>query len=62
VAGKMPPTALRELARRRLDQRANASPEEWAKAVEKARKQGFRLVRFPGVAVRIRDYSLNPEE
>ena len=60
---KTPPTRdLRELARRRLDQHANASPEDWAKAVEEARNQGFRLVRIPGLTIQIRDYSLKPED
>jgi hypothetical protein len=45
---------LRELAKARLSELENASPEEWAKAVEEALKQGYELLRFPGAVVKIR--------
>jgi len=54
---------LRDLARRRLDQLGQMSPEDWAKAVEGARKRGYQLLRFPGLTVEFRDYSLDaPDE
>jgi hypothetical protein len=43
---------LRELARRRLD-KALLSLEEWAKAVEEADEQGFQLLRFDDLVVKI---------
>ena len=54
MAKKPPPDDLRALARRRLQCFEDLSPEEWAKAVAEARLQGFELLRFPGLVVKIR--------
>jgi hypothetical protein len=51
---------LRELAKGRLAELETASAEDWATAVEEAREQGFQPLRFPGLIVKIRDYSLRP--
>ena len=56
-----PPPVLRQLARQRLEEPMTMTPEAWAKAVEEARLRRYRLLRFPGLLVEIRDYSLpNP--
>jgi hypothetical protein len=59
---KSPPLDLRALARARLEQRENPSPEDWAMAVEEARSRGYRLLRIPGLIVEIRDYSLKADD
>ncbi len=53
---------LRGLALRRLQQRRDLNPEEWAKAVEEARREGYRLHRFAGLVVQLRDYSLSSDD
>jgi hypothetical protein len=45
---------LRDRARNRLKRPEDIDPAEWAKMVEEAYKQGFELLRFPGLVVRIR--------
>jgi hypothetical protein len=47
---------LRELAKSRLAELETLSAEDWAKAVEEAYRQGFQLLRFPGLVVKIRLY------
>jgi len=55
------PDGRRGLARRRLEQRGDVNPEEWAKAVEES-VQGYRLHRFPGLVVQTRDYSPSSDD
>ena len=45
---------LRDRARHRLKRPEDIPPAEWAKMVEEARKEGFELLRFPGLVVKIR--------
>jgi hypothetical protein len=54
--------ALRELAKQRLQQLTELSPEELEKEIEEARREGYKLICFPGLRIRIRDYSLKPRE
>ena len=52
------PTYLREVAKRRLQRLAEPTPEQIEKEVEQARREGYRIVRGPGVSIWIQDYSL----
>jgi hypothetical protein len=52
---------LRELAKRRL-QLTELSPEELEKEIEEARLEGYQLICLPGLRIRIRDYSLKPDD
>jgi hypothetical protein len=54
--------ALRELAKQRLQQLTELSPEELEKEIEEARRQGYKLICVPGLRIRIRDYSLKAPE
>jgi hypothetical protein len=53
---------LRELAKRRLQRLLEPSPEELEKEIEEARREGYKLICFPGLRIRIRDYSLKPDD
>lgn len=53
---------LRALAQRRLQRISDPMPEEWARQVEEARRRGYHLLRFPGLIVEVRDYSLTPDD
>jgi hypothetical protein len=54
--------ALRELAKQRLQQLTELSPEELEKEIEEARRQGYQLICVHGLRIRIRDYSLKPDD
>ena len=54
--------ALRELAKRRLQRLMDLSPEELEKEAEAARLEGYQLICVPGLRIRIRDYSLKPDD
>ena len=54
--------ALRELAKRRLQRLLERSPEEIGKEIEEARREGYKLICVPGLRIRIRDYSLKPDD
>jgi hypothetical protein len=45
---------MRDRARDRLKRPEDVDPAEWAKMVEVARQQGFQLLRFPGLVVKIK--------
>jgi hypothetical protein len=45
---------LRDRARNRLKRPEDIDPVEWAKMVEEAKQQGFQLLRFPGLVVKIK--------
>ena len=53
---------LHAVAQRRLQRINEPSPEEWARRVEEARREGYRLVRIPGLVVAIRDYWLKADD
>jgi hypothetical protein len=53
---------MRELAKRRLQRLLEPSPEELEKEIEEARRQGYKLICVPGLRIRIRDYSLKPDD
>jgi hypothetical protein len=53
---------MRELAKRRLQQLTEPSPEELEKEIAEARREGYQLICVPGLRIRIRDYSLKAED
>ena len=53
---------LREIAKRRLRQLTEPSPEELEEEIEEARRQGYTVICAPGVHIWIRDYSLKGPE
>jgi DNA-binding IclR family transcriptional regulator len=59
---KKPIPELRDLAKRRLERLQQPSPAEIAKEIEEARRDGYMLIRVPGVRIKIRDYSLKPPD
>ena len=54
--------ALREIAKQRLQRLLELSPEELEKETEQAQREGYRLICVPGLRIRIRDYSLKPDD
>ena len=59
---RKPPPELRDLAKRRLQRLLEHSPEEVEAEIEAARKEGYKLICLPGLRIKIRDYSLMPED
>ena len=59
---RKPPPELRDLAKRRLQRLLEPSPEEFAREVEEARRQGYKFLALGPVHYWIRDYSLIPED
>lgn len=59
---KLGPLSLREVAKRRLHQLTEQTPEQIAKEDEDARRQGCRIMRVPGYSIWIHDFSLDDSE
>jgi len=59
---RKPPPELRDLAKRRLQRLLEPSPEALEAEIEEARKEGCKLICLPGLRIKIRDYSLKPDD
>jgi len=59
---RKPPPELRDLAKRRLQRLLEPSPEALEAEIEEARKEGCKLICLPGLRIKIRDYSLKPND
>lgn len=59
---KLGPLSLREVAKRRLHQLTEQTPEQNREGGRDARRQGCRVMRVPGYSIWIHDFSLDDSE